>query len=371
MEIVKVTLYQIELPLITPFVTSYGAMTTKAFYLVEVENKNGDKGYGELEAFDNPDYTEETRATAGLILVEHLLPLIKGIAIEHPREVRALLSPVRGNEMAKAALETAIWDLYGKETHQSIQQLVGASREEISVGVSIGIQPSIERLLDVVEAYVTAGYQRVKLKIKPGFDQEPIAAVRSAFPNLTLMADANSAYTKADFPLIKALDKYHLAMIEQPFGFRDFSDHAWAQNQLQTRLCLDENIRCLGDVKLAYQLGSCGGINLKLARVGGLLESLEIAEYCQRHDLIVWCGGMLEAGVGRAFNLALASRAEFTFPGDISASNRYFEEDIVTPTFKLKNGKMAVPTGNGIGVEIDWQVVHRYCVKRKEYVLMD
>ena len=371
MEIVKVTLYHIELPLLTPFITSYGAIKTKAFYLIEVENKLGNKGYGELEAFEIPDYTEETRETAGLILVNHLLPLIKGVIIEHPQEVRALLAPIRGNEMAKAALETAIWDLYGKEQNQSIQHLIGANRLRIPVGVSIGIQPSIEVLLQLVGGYVATGYQRVKLKIKPRFDQEPIAAVRKAFPELTLMADANSAYTKEDLPLLKALDEYDLAMIEQPFGFRDFVDHAWAQSQLKTRVCLDENIRCLGDVQLAHQLGSCQSINLKLARVGGLQEALEIADYCQSHDILVWCGGMLEAGIGRAFNLALASRNEFTFPGDISASNRYFAEDIIKTTFDLVEGEITVPSGDGIGVEVDWQVVKNYCLKQTDYVLID
>ncbi|MGX7420351.1 o-succinylbenzoate synthase [Carnobacterium gallinarum] len=369
MRLTKVTLYQLEMPLVTPFRTSYGVMENKNFTLIEVEDSLGYKGYGELEAFTVPDYTEETEETARIILLRHLLPLLKGQEIQHPCEIRSLFAGIRGNEMAKSAIETAIWDLYGRQEGKSIQNLIGGVGEQVPVGVSIGIQPDLEQLIQVVAAYVAEGYTRVKLKIQPGFDVEPIAAVRKHFPDLRLMADANSAYTRLDLAVLKALDLYNLEMLEQPFGVRDFVDHAWLQRQMVTRICLDENIRCLGDVQLAKELGSCRGINLKLSRVGGIQEAIDIAEYCQQNDLLVWCGGMLEAGVGRAFNIALASRAEFKFPGDISASNRYFKEDIIQPEFQLTAGTMTVPTADGIGVAINWSVVERYCLEKTTYEL--
>lgn len=367
MKLDKVTLYQLEIPLITPFVTSYGQMEQKCFTLVEVEDAMGNKGYGELEAFPIPDYTEETAETARIILAKQLLPLLRNQKLEHPSEVRDLFAVVRGNEMAKSSIETAIWDLYAKREKCSLQSLIGGKGNQLAVGVSIGIQPNIDKLLQVVTGYVKEGYTRVKLKIKPGFDSVPIAHIRERFPNLRLMADANSAYTPLDINLLTALDAYQLEMIEQPFGVRDFVDHAWLQKQLTTRVCLDENIRCLGDVRLAKELGSCQGINLKLSRVGGLQEALDIAAYCEENDLLVWCGGMLEAGVGRAFNLALASRKEFNFPGDISASNRYFKEDIIQPAFVLEAGEIAIPTLAGIGVGLNWSAINRYCKQSQTY----
>ncbi|MDT1996206.1 o-succinylbenzoate synthase [Carnobacterium divergens] len=369
MKLSQVNLYQLAMPLVTPFVTSYGVMKEKPFYLVEVVEENGQKGYGELEAFAVPDYTEETSETAYLILKHHLLPLLKGEDIQHPREIKERFSSIRGNEMAKAAVESAVWDLYGKCKHRSLASLLGGSRQIIDVGVSIGIQENTDTLLELVSKYVDAGYTRVKLKIKPGFDKEPIQAIREKYPTLVLMADANSAYTRSDIKLIKELDHYQLAMIEQPFGVRDFLDHAWLQKQVQTRICLDENIRSLSDVQLAVALGSCKAVNLKFSRVGGLTEALEIISYCDQEDLLVWCGGMLEAGVGRAHNLALASRSEFRFPGDISRTSRYFESDIVTSDFSFKEGKMSVPNGFGIGVAIDFKQVDKFLIQKETLLL--
>lgn len=365
MKISQVELYQLAMPLVTPFVTSYGVVKDKSLYLVEVVDEDGKKGYGELEAFAVPDYTEETSETAYLILKHHLIPLLKDKEMKHPREVRSLFSCIRGNEMAKASIESAIWDLYGKREKRSLTSLFGGSQQAIDVGVSIGIQKNKEILLEIVSEYVEAGYKRVKLKIKPGFDKEPIEAVRQRYPDLILMADANSAYTRADIMLLKELDQYQLAMIEQPFGVRDFLDHAWLQKQVQTRICLDENIRSLSDVQLAVALGSCQAVNLKFSRVGGLTEALEVIDYCGEQGLLVWCGGMLEAGVGRAHNLALAARPEFVFPGDISQTNRYFDSDILIQDFSFKNGKMSVPQGVGIGVEIDFEQVARFLIQKE------
>ncbi|EAV9888787.1 o-succinylbenzoate synthase, partial [Listeria monocytogenes] len=342
-----------ELPLIAPFKTSYGELNSKDFYIIELVNEEGIRGYGELEAFPLPDYTEETLGTAISIIKQHLLPILAQKEIRTPEEVNQMFSWIQGNEMAKAAVELAVWDAFAKNEKLSLAKMIGAKKDSIAVGVSIGVQHSAEALVQLVSQYMDEGYERVKLKIAPKKDIQFVKAVREKFPNLSLMADANSAYNREDFLLLKELDHFNLEMIEQPFGTKDFVEHAWLQKKLKTRICLDENIRSLDDLKQAHMLGSCQAVNLKLARVGGMSEALKIARYCSDNNLLVWCGGMLEAGIGRAHNIALAARAEFTFPGDISASNRYFNEDIVSPAFVLNQGKLTVPTGQGVGVALD------------------
>ncbi|HAO6396957.1 TPA: o-succinylbenzoate synthase, partial [Listeria monocytogenes] len=343
-------LIHVELPLIAPFKTSYGELNSKDFYIIELVNEEGIRGYGELEAFPLPDYTEETLSTAISIVKQHLLPILAQKEIRTPQEINQMFSWIQGNEMAKAAVELAVWDAFAKNEKLSLAKMIGAEKDSIAVGVSIGLQPDAETLVRLVSQYMDEGYERVKLKIAPKKDIQFVKAVREKFPNLSLMADANSAYNREDFLLLKELDHFNLEMIEQPFGAKDFVDHAWVQKKLKTRICLDENIRSLDDLKQAHMLGSCQAVNLKLARVGGMSEALKIAKYCSDNNLLVWCGGMLEAGIGRAHNIALAARAEFTFPGDISASNRYFNEDIVSSAFVLNQGKLTVPTGQGIGV---------------------
>ncbi|EAK9823984.1 o-succinylbenzoate synthase [Listeria monocytogenes] len=359
-----------ELPLIAPFKTSYGELMSKDFYIIELVNENGVCGYGELEAFPLPDYTEETLDTAISIVRQHLLPLLAQKEIQAPEDIHQMFSWIQGNEMAKAAVELAVWDVFAKSEMCSLAKMIGAEKDSIAVGVSVGLQEDTEALVRLVSQYVDAGYERVKLKIAPNKDIQFVEAVRKKFPNLSLMADANSAYNREDFFLLKELDHFHLEMIEQPFGTKDFVDHAWLQEKLTTRICLDENIRSLDDVRQAHLLGSCQAVNLKLARVGGMSEALKIAEYCSDNNLLVWCGGMLEAGIGRAHNIALAARAEFTFPGDISASNRYFNEDIISPAFTLNQGKITVPTGRGIGVALDLDVLQKY-TKSTEGILLN
>ncbi|WP_271001572.1 o-succinylbenzoate synthase [Listeria seeligeri] len=366
----RARLIRVELPLLNPFKTSYGELKNKDFYIIELVNQDGVYGYGELEAFLLPDYTEETLETAIQIIKQHLLPIIAQNDVSTPEEVHQLFAWIQGNEMAKAAVELAIWDVFAKAKKKSLANMIGAPRKSLAVGVSIGIQPDSASLVKLVEEYVDAGYERVKIKIKPHKDIAFIKAVREKFPKLSLMADANSAYNKEDFSLLKELDEYDLEMIEQPFGTKDFVDHAWLQKQMKTRICLDENIRSLADVKQAHILGSCQAVNLKLARVGGMFEALEIAKYCAENDLLVWCGGMLEAGIGRAYNVALAARTEFNFPGDISASNRYFHEDIVSPDFVLERGRLKVPDGYGIGVEVDFDTLQKY-IKTTEEILLN
>lgn len=369
MLIKRAKIFHLKMPLLAPFKTSYGEMDIKHLCIVKLASEDGIEGYGELDAFEFPWYTEETTETAGLIIKDYLLPLLKGVDLQNPNQVNALFKVFRGNEMAKAAVETAVWDMFAQVANQPLATFVGGSISNIDVGVSIGIQESPTILVSIVRKYVSEGYSRVKLKIKPGFDVEWVKKVRAAFPKLNLMVDANSAYTRADIETLKQLDKYDLAMIEQPFGPTDFVNHAWLQRQIATPICLDENIRSLEDAKQAFELKSAKAINLKIARVGGLAEAIKIAEFCAENNILVWCGGMYEAGIGRAHNIALASRAEFTFPGDISASNRYFHQDIIQNEIIIDNGKIATPANIGIGVTVDQPVLEGYCTKREVIVL--
>lgn len=352
MQIRKVEWKELSLSFRANIQTSYGVQTAKHFFLLALEDEQGFTGYGELEAFELPDYTEETLEGAFGLIRGLLLPLLMEQEISHPREVRALFGWIRGNEMAKAAVETAVWDLHAKRKGISLAELLGTQRSTVPVGVSIGIQPTPEALVKTVGAYLKEGYQRIKIKIKPGSDYEHLKAVREAYPSISMMADANSAYEWQDIELLKKIDTLDLEMIEQPFGVNDLFYHAELQKQLQTKICLDENIRSLADLEQAYRLGSCQAVNLKIARVGGIAEALDIISFCVENKLLVWCGGMYEAGIGRAFNLALAGNEAFTFPGDISATDRYFEKDILTEDFVLENGSLRIPSGIGIGVEL-------------------
>ncbi len=365
----EVKLHQLKIPLKTSFKTSYGEMDAKEFLLIELIDCDGIIAYGEVEAFARPDYTEETIETAYNIITTFLIPGLQNWQFTHPQDFREKFKWIRGNQMAKAGIEMALWDLYAKKKEVSLQELIGGTKQKVAVGVSLGIQENETALLNTIRRYVQKGYQRVKLKIQPGKDIRFIAAAREAFPNLTLMADANSAYKVSDIVLLKKLDQFNLAMIEQPFSEKDFIDHAELQKQIKTAICLDENLRSLEDVRQAHLLGSCKAINLKLARVGGYSEALDIINYCHQNNLLVWCGGMLEAGIGRAHNLLLASREEFVFPGDISASSRYFEEDIICEPFELIGDSLQVPKGFGIGVTLNNQVIKRFLKNTKTMVL--
>jgi O-succinylbenzoate synthase len=356
----RIDRYQVRLPLRTPFETSYGRLTEKAFDILLVTDELGNKGIGELVPFEQPDYIEETIQTARIIIEKHLIPLLKDKEIYDPNEISSLFKEVKGNQMAKASLETAIWDLYAKRNNRSLKTYFATTRAQIPVGVSVGIQPNLSELLKQITNYVDQGYQRVKLKIRPGYDLEPIRAIRKKFPKLPLMVDANSAYTIEDIDHLKKLDIYDLAMIEQPFSADDFLDHAQLQKVIKTKICLDENIRSLKDCELAFALGSCQSINLKIPRVGGITEALKIVEFCEKHGLLVWLGGMFESGVGRALNLQFAAQNMFTFPGDISASDRYYFEDIVSEPFMIQEGEIKVPDGLGIGVKLSQEKLMKY-----------
>ena len=362
MKIVKAERIACQLPLKQPFETSYGRLTEKAFDLILLTDQDGTVGVGELVAFPQPDYIEETLDSARTVISRFLLPLLTG-EIQHPRDVWSLFQTVQGNFMAKSAVETAIWDLYGRQNHCSLTSFYPSTRDKLSVGVSVGIQATTEELVAQVADYVAQGYQRVKIKIKPGKDLEPLAALRQAFPDLLLMADANGAYEDQPEKIV-ALDELGLAMIEQPLKIRDLVGHRRLQQQLKTPLCLDEDIRAAEDVAVVAALDSCRAINLKIPRVGGITEALRIVSACQQYGLEVWLGGMFESGVGRAMNLQFASQAPFHFPGDLSASDRYFYDDIVTEPAIIEAGSLKVPTGVGAGFTLDEKKLADYCVSR-------
>ncbi|WP_047982741.1 o-succinylbenzoate synthase [Ornithinibacillus contaminans] len=358
----EIVLHKLKMRMLDSFSTSFGTMQDKEFFIVEAIDTLGNRGYGESVAFTVPWYTEETVKTNEHIMVDFLIPMLKQAEIEHPDEVFQLFSTIRGNNMAKAAIEGAVWDLYAKRNGISLAKALGGERSEIEVGISIGIQPSMEQLLEKIAGFLEQGYKRIKLKIKPGHDVEVLREVRRNFPAIPLMADANSAYTLDDIPLLQQLDELDLMMIEQPLQHNDFIDHAKLQAKLNTPICLDESITSLYDAQKAIELGGCKIINIKIGRVGGLSEAKRIHDYCQDMGVAVWCGGMLEAGVGRAHNIALSTLSNFTLPGDSAGSSRYWKKDIIKPEVTVENGIITVPTAPGIGYELDEAALAKFRV---------
>jgi o-succinylbenzoate synthase len=349
MRLNKLTLREIHLRLVSPFETSFGKTDLRRIVLVESEI-DGISGWGESTAGENPYYCYETVETAWHILRDHLWPIMRGREVSSASDVWDLLERVRGHNMAKAALETAFWDAEAKLRNLPLAKLLGGTREEIPCGVSIGIQPSLPDLIAKVEKELAAGYQRIKIKIKPGQDVEPVRALRDRFPQIRLMVDANSAYTLEDAPLLKQLDAYYLIMIEQPLGYDDIFSHVALQRQLETPICLDECIHDVEHARAAIELGACRIINIKLGRVGGHTPARRIHDLCQSNSIPVWCGGMLESGIGRAHNIAMSSLPNFSLPGDVSASRRYWAEDIIEPEVEVsRQGTIRVPTAPGIG----------------------
>jgi o-succinylbenzoate synthase len=364
MRLDKITLREIHMPLVAPFQTSFGTTTLRRIVLIEAE-VDGIIGWGESTAGEDPYYCYETVETAWHILRDHLWPIIKGKEFATAADVSAILAQVRGHNMAKAGLEIAIWDAEAKQKNVPLAKLLGGTRAEISSGVSIGIQPSIPELLAKVEKELAAGYQRIKIKIKPGQDVEPTKALRERFPRIRLMVDANSAYRLEDAPLLKKLDPYYLIMIEQPLGHDDIYSHAQLQRELETPICLDECIHDIEHARAAIEIGACKIINIKLGRVGGHTQARAIHDLCQAKSIPVWCGGMLESGIGRAHNIAMSTLPNFTLPGDVSASKRYWTEDIIEPEVEVtRQGTIKVPTGPGIGytprIDRIEKLTHRY-----------
>lgn len=358
----QIKLRKLNMQLKHPFTTSFGTLQKKEFYITEISDGEGNLGYGESVAFISPWYSEETVKTNLHVMRDFLIPILKEKKLEHPDDVSKLFEPIKGHQMAKAALETAVWDLYAKRKHETLAAALGGKKDTIEVGVSIGIKSSIEDLINEIQENVDAGYKRIKIKIKPGWDIAVLKEVRKIFPDILIMADANSAYTLADIDHLKQLDDLDLMMIEQPLAYDDIVDHATLQANMTTPICLDESIHSLEDARKAIQLGSCKIINIKIGRVGGLTESKKIHDYCLAHNIDVWCGGMLEAGVGRAHNIALTTLSGFTMPGDTAGSERYWYKDIITPEVIVEDGMINVPNQSGIGYKIDEKALDEFTI---------
>ena len=367
MNISAIELSEIRLPLIHFFETSFGRTTERRIVLVRViDHQDGIEGWGECTAGEGPFYSDEWTETAWSTLKEFLAPMVAGKEIKNAADCWSLMKPVRGHRMAKAAIENACWDLGAKRAGVPLWRHLGGAQKEIPCGVSIGIQDSPAILLEKIEKELAAGYQRIKIKIKPGWDLNIVEQVRKRFPDIRLMGDANSAYSLADTPLFQALDQFNLMMIEQPLAHNDMFDHAELQKQIRTPICLDESIHSAEDAKHAIQLGSCRIINVKLGRVGGHAQAKRVEDVSRSNNISVWCGGMLESGIGRAHNIAMATLAGFTLPGDVSASSRYWEEDIIEPAVTVTSrGTIVAPGKPGIGFDVNVQRVERLTVRKE------
>lgn len=364
MRVERVELMLVSVPCKEPFQISSGPVTEREVVLVRVFSE-GLYGLGEMPTFSEPIYSHDATLPSLMALERWFVPAILGRELDSPADVGAALSGYRGFPFAKAGLETAVWDLAARRQGVSLARLLGGERERVAAGVSIGLQESIPGLLNRVGEALARGYQRVKLKIRPGFDVEPVTAVRKAFSGVPLMVDANSAYTLRDLPVLRALDELGLTMIEQPLGYDDLVDHARLQACLRTPVCLDESLHTPADLRKAVALGSCRIANVKYARMGGLGPSLETHALARASGIPVWCGSMLELGVGQAVNLALASLPGFTLPGDLAPSDRYTVDDVIDPPIEMaSDGTFAVPDGPGIGVELDPRRLGRYLVRR-------
>ena len=368
MQIQGITLREISMKLLTPFETSMDRMDVRRIILLEA-TVDGVKGWGECVAAEAPYYSPEYVDTAWPVLRGFLWPMVKGKRFDSACEIWGLLKHVRGHNMAKACLEAAVWDAEGKQKGIPLWKLLGGTREEIASGVSIGIKDSPDELVAAVKKELAAGYQRIKIKIKPGKDLEQVRRLRQEFPRIKLMVDANSAYTMADFPLLQQLDRFYLMMMEQPLGWDDLYSHIELQKRLETPICLDECVHTEEQARAAVELGACKIINIKMGRVGGHTMARRIHDICQQHDIPVWCGGMLETGIGRAHNIALSTLPNFSLPGDVTASKRYWAEDIISPEVTVSpQGTIRVPTGPGIGFEPRLDLIEKVTVRKEHLV---
>lgn len=364
MRIEQVDVRRIHLPYVTPFETSGWREEGSHAVIVRIM-ADGIEGWGEAPVGPSPWYNEETTAGVMMMIRDVLAPMLMQHDINEPQDVQRIFAPVRANRMAQAGLEFAVWDWFARARQQSLQSMLGGTRERISVGVSVGIQSDLDMLLHVVGGYIDNGYHRIKLKIKPGWDIEPTRVVRETWPNILLQVDANSIYTLDDAEHLAQLDEFGLLLIEQPLAHDDIIDHAKLQRALQTPICLDESIVSPDHARWAIELRACGVINIKPARVGGFAASVQIHDMAQAADIPVWCGGMLESGIGRAANVALASLPNFVLPGDVSANARYYARDIVTNPFVLNDDStLTVPTGIASGAEIDHEYLDAVTVDR-------
>lgn len=342
----------VELPLLTPFKIATGTMTRKVFPLLVLKS-DGLEGYAEAVCDPLPDYLPETVVSSMMMMRDVFIPQLIGETVSSPWHIERILRPWRDHQMAKACVEMAFWDLWAKSLSLPLATLLGGTRSEIEVGVSLGIKP-ITRLLEDVAAHIQQGYRRIKLKVMPGHDLKVLEAVRAAYPDVHLTVDANCSYTLADLAVLRRMDGFGLDYIEQPLAWNDIHDHACLQGFLNTAICLDECIRSAADCRKALAIGAGRVINIKVGRLGGHIEARRVHDLCQANDIPVWCGGMLESGIGRAHNIHLSALEQFSRPGDTSSSSRYFERDIIEQPLEAESGLMPIPTHTaGVGVTLD------------------
>jgi o-succinylbenzoate synthase len=360
----RLELRLLKLPLVHFFETSFGRIYDKHFILVRIDG-GGVSAFGECVAEQDPYYSAETNDTCWHIITEFIAPRVLGVDFDHPRDVFPALKAIRGHNMAKAAVEMAAWDLHARQRGQPLSRVLGGTRDRIASGVSVGIQDSLDQLASKVERELAAGYRRVKIKIKPGWDVDAVRTVRERFGAVPLMVDANAAYTLADADHLARLDAFDLMMIEQPLDYDDIADHAALQKRLRTPICLDESIKSVRYAETAIAAGACRIINIKPGRVGGYGESIRLHDLCAARGVPVWHGGMLESGIGRAANIHLSTLPNFSLPGDVAASKRYFEPDLIEPPIEVaSDGTIAVPQGAGLGVAVVDERIERATLRR-------
>jgi o-succinylbenzoate synthase len=362
----RIVLRQLRMPLVHFFETSFGRTYKRDIVLVEV-SADGISGWGEVTAGENPFYNEEWTGSVWPLLVDYIAPLILQANLSSPAEAGQRTEHIRGHHMARGGMETAIWDLHSRLNNEPLWKTIGGgARREIACGVSIGIQNTVDELLNKIDTELAAGYQRIKMKIKPGWDVDVLRHVRERFPGIKLMADANSAYTLEDLEHLRKLDEFYLMMIEQPLAHDDIIDHAVLQRSLETPICLDECIRSAHHAEQAIRLKACRIINIKLGRVGGFAEAKRLHDVCEANGVPVWCGGMLESGIGRAHNIALSTLPNFVLPGDVSASKRYWKRDVIkSPVEVTSRGTIKVTDTPGLGHDIDREYLESLVVRRE------
>lgn len=363
MKVEAITLRELQMPLKSFFETSFGRVEHRRVLLVTAHCE-GIEGWAECVASEGPFFSYEWIETAWVTIREFLAPALIGAEFQRASDAAVLMSRIRGHNMAKAALENALWDAEAKQTKQPLWKLLGGSLREINCGVSIGIQNSHEQLLEKIATELAAGYQRIKVKVKPGWDVDVLGKIRQRWPNILLSCDANSAYTLSDLEHLKKFDDFNLLMIEQPLWHDDIFQHAKLQQKLKTSICLDESIRSVRDADEAIELAACRIINIKVGRLGGFREAISVHNACQQNGVPIWCGGMLETGIGRAHNIALSTLPNFRLPGDVSASKRYWAEDIVEPEIEVSSrGTISVSDSPGTGYEINRDLIQKLTVR--------
>lgn len=367
MKITNITIRKLEIPMITSFTTSFGTITSRPTVIIELKTDKGIAAYGESAALPFPFYKPETTDICMLVIRDYIAPLVLQKELDSVEAFMDMLKSIKGNNFSKAGIETAVWMARAVEKNVSLKELLGGAQESIAVGESIGIKDSIEETLEEIQLRIDQGFVRTKVKIKPGWDIDVVKQIRSKFGDIDLMVDANSSYSLNDIDTLKQLDEFNLTMMEQPLADDDIIDHAVLQKQLKTPICLDESIHSAEDVRRALSIGACKIINIKPGRVGGLLESKKIHDLCQQNGIGVWCGGMLETGIGRAFNIAVSSLPNYTYPADMSPVNFFYKDDLVSDSFVVdKTGHVTVPTTPGLGFTIDESKIIKYTVDKIE-----